>query len=188
MIIIIIINLIYKAQFDTNGILTALYIVITYIQMQYVHVWTYMKQSYCSGVQCTHCSATKIFGNCYTSRPSLHSSRKQVSIFFFSMHVAMSQFFQVWRLERCKTVVLVDNKTFHNNWYLKQHECGLIWVWFTWIDLQIYPSCGASHSESTLPNVCHVRWRHIVLECRVFCFRSLFIHFFVDQLNGSHYF
>ena len=35
---IIIINLIYIAQFDTNGILTALYIVITYIQMQYVHV------------------------------------------------------------------------------------------------------------------------------------------------------
>ena len=34
----IIINLIYIAQFDTNGILTALYIVITYIQMQYVHV------------------------------------------------------------------------------------------------------------------------------------------------------
>ena len=37
-IMIIIINLIYIAQFDTNGILTALYIVITYIQMQYVHV------------------------------------------------------------------------------------------------------------------------------------------------------
>ena len=37
-IIIIIINLIYIAQFNTNGILTALYIVITYIQMQYVHV------------------------------------------------------------------------------------------------------------------------------------------------------
>ena len=34
-----IINLIYIAQFNTNGILTALYIVITYIQMQYVHVW-----------------------------------------------------------------------------------------------------------------------------------------------------
>ena len=38
LIIIIIINLIYIAQFDTNGILLALYIVITYIQMQYVHV------------------------------------------------------------------------------------------------------------------------------------------------------
>ena len=37
-IIIIIINLVYIAQFDTNGILIALYIVITYIQMQYVHV------------------------------------------------------------------------------------------------------------------------------------------------------
>ena len=45
-IIIIIINLIYIAQFDTNGIFTALYVVITYIQMQYMHVWTYMKQSY----------------------------------------------------------------------------------------------------------------------------------------------
>ena len=44
--IIIIINLIYIAQFDTNGILTALYIVITYIQKQYVHVWPYAKQSY----------------------------------------------------------------------------------------------------------------------------------------------
>ena len=36
--IIIIINLIYIAQFDTSGALTALYIVITYIQKQYVHV------------------------------------------------------------------------------------------------------------------------------------------------------
>ena len=33
-----IINLSYIAQFNTNGILTVLYIVITYIQMQYVHV------------------------------------------------------------------------------------------------------------------------------------------------------
>ena len=32
------INLIDIAQFDTNGILTALYIVITNIQMQYVHI------------------------------------------------------------------------------------------------------------------------------------------------------
>ena len=32
--LIIIINLIYIAQFDTNGILTALYIVIRYIQTQ----------------------------------------------------------------------------------------------------------------------------------------------------------
>ena len=38
LIIIIIINLIYIAQLDTNGILTALYIVITYIQKQYVHI------------------------------------------------------------------------------------------------------------------------------------------------------
>ena len=37
-IVIIIINLIYIAQFDTNGIFTALYMVITYIQMQYVHI------------------------------------------------------------------------------------------------------------------------------------------------------
>ena len=33
-------------QFDTNSILTALYIVIKYIQMHYMHIWTYMKQSY----------------------------------------------------------------------------------------------------------------------------------------------
>ena len=37
-IIIIIINLIYVAQFDINGILAALHIVITYIQMQNVHI------------------------------------------------------------------------------------------------------------------------------------------------------
>ena len=43
-LIIIIINLIYTAQFDTNGILTVLYIVITHIQMQYVHVCTYAEQ------------------------------------------------------------------------------------------------------------------------------------------------
>ena len=36
--LIIIINLIYISQFDTNGILTALYIVMKYIQMQYVHM------------------------------------------------------------------------------------------------------------------------------------------------------
>ena len=38
MMIIIIINLIYNARFDTNGIRTALYIVITYIRMQYAHI------------------------------------------------------------------------------------------------------------------------------------------------------
>ena len=53
-IIIIIINLIYIAQFDTNGILTALYIVITYIQMQYVHVCTYAEQSYKYTYTCLH--------------------------------------------------------------------------------------------------------------------------------------
>ena len=30
--------IIYIVQFDTNGILTALYIVIKYIQMQYMYV------------------------------------------------------------------------------------------------------------------------------------------------------
>ena len=53
-LIIIIINLIYIAQFDTNGILTALYIVIAYIQMQYVHVCTYAKQSYKYTYTCLH--------------------------------------------------------------------------------------------------------------------------------------
>ena len=37
MVMIIIMNLIYKAQFDTNGILTALYIVIKYIKKHHVH-------------------------------------------------------------------------------------------------------------------------------------------------------
>ena len=37
-IIVIIINLIYIAQFDTNSTLTALHIVTTYRQMQYVHI------------------------------------------------------------------------------------------------------------------------------------------------------
>ena len=49
-----VINLIYIAQFDTNGILTALYIVITYIQMQYVHVCTYAEQSYKYAYTCLH--------------------------------------------------------------------------------------------------------------------------------------
>ena len=53
-IIIIMIILIYIAQFDTNGILTALYIVIQYIQMQYVHIRTYMKQSYSYTYTCLH--------------------------------------------------------------------------------------------------------------------------------------
>ena len=36
------INVIFLAQFDTDGILAALYIVIKYIQTQYMHMWTYM--------------------------------------------------------------------------------------------------------------------------------------------------
>ena len=83
----------------------------------------------CSGVHCTHCSATKIFGNCDTSRPSLHSSRQQVSIFFFfSMHIVVHQFSKHGVLNAVKRLFLLIPKTFHNNWYLKQHECGLIWV------------------------------------------------------------
>ena len=45
-IIMTITNLIYIAQFDTKSILTALYIVIKDIQTQYMHIWTYIKQSY----------------------------------------------------------------------------------------------------------------------------------------------
>ena len=30
----------YIVQFNTNGILTALYTVIQYIQMQFAHIWT----------------------------------------------------------------------------------------------------------------------------------------------------
>ena len=72
MIIIIIINLIYIAQFDTNGILTALYIVITYIQMQYVHVWTCMKQSYKYTYTCLHISKyTVTLISCYVLTASL---------------------------------------------------------------------------------------------------------------------
>ena len=41
--IIMIIYLIYIAQFDTSGILTVLYIVIQYIETQYMHIWTYIK-------------------------------------------------------------------------------------------------------------------------------------------------
>ena len=37
MLKIIIINLIYIVQFDTNGIFAALYIVIKYIQAHYMH-------------------------------------------------------------------------------------------------------------------------------------------------------
>ena len=46
LIIMRIINLNYIVQFDINGILTALYIVMEYIQTQYMHVWTYLKHSY----------------------------------------------------------------------------------------------------------------------------------------------
>ena len=38
-IIMIIINLIYIVQFDTSGILTALYIVIEFILMHYMHMY-----------------------------------------------------------------------------------------------------------------------------------------------------
>ena len=53
-LILIIINLIYIAQFNTKGILTALYIVIKYMQMQYMHIWTYMKQSCSYTYTCLH--------------------------------------------------------------------------------------------------------------------------------------
>ena len=55
-IITIIINLIYIAQFNTSSILTALYIAIQYIQMQYVHIRTYMKQSYSNTHTFLQCS------------------------------------------------------------------------------------------------------------------------------------
>ena len=49
------INLIYIAQFDINGILTALCIVIKYIQTQYTHImWIYMKQSCSYMCTCLH--------------------------------------------------------------------------------------------------------------------------------------
>ena len=47
-------NLLYIVQFDTNGILTALYIVIKYIQTQYMHIWTYMKQLSSYTFTCLH--------------------------------------------------------------------------------------------------------------------------------------
>ena len=53
-IIIIVINLFHIAQFDTNGILTALYIVIMYTQVQYVYIRTYLKQSYSYTYTCLH--------------------------------------------------------------------------------------------------------------------------------------
>ena len=58
----IIMRLIYIAQFDTNGILTALYTVIKYIQTQYMHIWTYMKQSCSYTYTCLH-----IYTNTVTS-------------------------------------------------------------------------------------------------------------------------
>ena len=48
------INLIYMAQVDTNGNVTALYIVTKYIQAQYMHISTYMKQSYSYTYTCVH--------------------------------------------------------------------------------------------------------------------------------------
>ena len=45
-ILIMIINLVYIAQSNTNDIPTALHIVIMCIQAQYMHIRTYMKQSY----------------------------------------------------------------------------------------------------------------------------------------------
>ena len=50
--IMIIINLIYIAQFDSKGNLTALHIVIKHIQTQYMHIWTYIKQSYSCTYTC----------------------------------------------------------------------------------------------------------------------------------------
>ena len=47
-------DLIYIAHFDSNGILTALYKDIKHIQTQYMHIWTYMKQSYSCTYTCLH--------------------------------------------------------------------------------------------------------------------------------------
>ena len=52
--IIIIINLICIAQLDTNGILTALYIVIKHIQTQYTNIRTCMIQLYSYTYACLH--------------------------------------------------------------------------------------------------------------------------------------
>ena len=47
-------NLIHTAQFDTKGIPTALYIVKKYVGTQYIHILTYMKQSYSYTYTCLH--------------------------------------------------------------------------------------------------------------------------------------
>ena len=57
MFLYIIINLIYVEQFDTNGILTALCIVIKYTQMQYMHICTYIKRSCSYTYTCLHICA-----------------------------------------------------------------------------------------------------------------------------------
>ena len=50
-------NLNSAVQFNTNSILTVLYIVIKYIQRQYMHIWTYMKLSYSYTCTCWHIPA-----------------------------------------------------------------------------------------------------------------------------------
>ena len=54
LMIVMIIQLIHIALFDTNGILTALYIIMKYIQTQSMHIWTYVKQSYLYTYTCLH--------------------------------------------------------------------------------------------------------------------------------------
>ena len=51
-VIVMIINLMYIAKF--NGILTALYLVVKYIQTQNMHTWIYMKQLCLYTYTCEH--------------------------------------------------------------------------------------------------------------------------------------
>ena len=64
----------------------------------------------------------------------------------------------------------------------------LIWVKLTKTDLQIYPSCCASHGESTLRSV---RWRHVVFESRAFCFAAFVwqvtVMQYIIQNNKNHW-
>ena len=55
-------------------------------------------------------------------------------------------------------------------------------------DFQIYPSCCASHGESTLRSV---RWRHFVFESRAFCFTAFVwqvtVMQYIIQNNKNHW-
>ena len=94
------INLIYVTQFDTNGILTALYIVIMYIQTYYMHIcmdiqehsYIYMWETMMFGLLCCISFRKKCCLNAFANNMKEHQSTG-LSVHLYLLEAIMEIYF-----------------------------------------------------------------------------------------------